>query len=492
MKIDDRLREQFAEQGFIGPFPMLNKEECAEVFSRTRNSPRPPIWSKANAVSSSVFYQVATRADLLEIVRAFLGEDVLLWGASLVRKEAGSVHPWHSDVECSGDAGKALTVWIGLEKTNRQSALQLLSYSHRFGKSLQEVAYEAGKDRSIVQTEDVLQWAQQRDSRSRVENFDVRDGDALLFDGRLWHYSENNNASGTRTALLLQYATPDARIRVRSKGEYGWPLRFSEERPPCIVVSGIDRFGVNQTVPPPAMDPLWPCWIRTMDTLPLETKGEGWKSGHIFKGPTGVMKKLSTHFSILDEGKIPHAPHAHSEEEMLIVLDGHVDIIRVDDREAQSTERLGPGFFVYHAAYQRHTIHSAGPGPATYLMFKWKGKSKADGGEVLKSSTFHIWSGKEKERPGSRRIGIFQSPTLYLNSLRSHLSILEPGAGYPPHADPYDVAIIVMNGNVETLGSQVGPGSVIFYPANEPHGLSNPGTTKATYLVFEFHGSDGK
>ena len=484
------LRGQFEEQGFIGPIGILSKEECKEALCRLRNSAKPAVWPKGNAVSSPFFYELATRKEILDLVKTFLGEDILLWGACLVRKDAGSVHPWHCDVECSGAAGRSVTVWIGLDKTNPDSSLQLLSYSHRLGKTAQQVASEAGKERGNLTTDEVLEWAHRHDSRCRVEKFGVKDGDALLFNVKLWHHSENRNTAGTRTALLLQYATPATEIRVRAKGEYDWPFRFSKDRPPCIVVSGNDRAGVNQTVSPPETDPIWPCWIKAVDSLVFETKQDGWKIGHIFHGPTSCMKKLSSHVSVLDEGKTPHEPHVHKEEELLILLSGTVDIIRVDDTsQARTVERLTPGSFIYHAAYQGHTIHSVGPGPATYLMFKWKGTPNTDEGERLKSSAFHIWSGKEKQRPGYKRIGIFQSPTLYLNNLRSHLSVLEPGAGYPPHGDEYDVAILVLSGDLETLNRQVGPHSVIFYPANELHGMKNTGNTEATYLVFEFHGN---
>ena len=63
-----------------------------------------------------------------------------------------------------------------------------------------------------------------------------------------------------------------------------------------------------------------------------------------------------------------------------------------------------------------------------------------------------------------------------------------PGAGYAPHADPYDVAVIVLEGTVETLGRRVEPCGLIFYKAGEPHGLENPTDHVARYVVFEFHG----
>ena len=42
---------------------------------------------------------------------------------------------------------------------------------------------------------------------------------------------------------------------------------------------------------------------------------------------------------------------------------------------------------------------------------------------------------------------------------------------------------------METLGQRVGPHSVIFCPAGEPHGIRNPGEVVAKYIVFEFHGN---
>jgi hypothetical protein len=84
---------------------------------------------------------------------------------------------------------------------------------------------------------------------------------------------------------------------------------------------------------------------------------------------------------------------------------------------------------------------------------------------------------------------LFEGPTAYLRKLHSHTSTLTPGASYDPHIDDYDVAIILLEGQVETLGKRVGPYSVIFYRAGEPHGMRNPGESMAKYVVFEFHGS---
>ena len=53
--------------------------------------------------------------------------------------------------------------------------------------------------------------------------------------------------------------------------------------------------------------------------------------------------------------------------------------------------------------------------------------------------------------------------------------------------DPYDVAILLLAGTVETLGRTVTAPSVICYQAGEPHGITSVGDVPARYLVFEFH-----
>ena len=92
-----------------------------------------------------------------------------------------------------------------------------------------------------------------------------------------------------------------------------------------------------------------------------------------------------------------------------------------------------------------------------------------------------------RETPFTTRL-LFEGPTAYLGKLHAHVTGLQPGAGYPAHADEYDVAIIVFSGTVETLGKTVGPGGSIYYAAGQPHGMRNVGNDPAKYLVFEFHG----
>lgn len=47
-----------------------------------------------------------------------------------------------------------------------------------------------------------------------VERLELGDGDALFFDGRLWHGSFDTDPTAARTALLLQYARADTPVRM--------------------------------------------------------------------------------------------------------------------------------------------------------------------------------------------------------------------------------------------------------------------------------------
>ena len=247
--------------------------------------------------------------------------------------------------------------------------------------------------------------------------------------------------------------------------------------------------------PAPDADPIWPCWIRAFDE-PLEESASGWNIYRIFNGSTPAMKKLGSHVSVLSAGTTPHAPHGHVEEELIIMLSGEAEIVRLDDAasDESTSVTIGPGAFVYHSAYQCHTIRAVGPGPATYLIFKWKNESEANEAPELESSIIRFdddgASSGTKRSNGWTRRRLLNSPTRYLRKLHCHLSVLEPGAGYSPHPDPYDVAILVLEGTLETLGRRVGRHGVVFYAAGETHGMANVGPTPASYLVFEFHGGN--
>jgi mannose-6-phosphate isomerase-like protein (cupin superfamily) len=478
--------------GFIGPIDLFTREQCELILKHYRRGvpPPQPEWPKDLAVRDRFFYEVAKRPALISLLRPLLGEDIVLWGASVVERAPGQTHIWHTDIETSAPEGRFVTVWVGLENTCRDSALQLISRSHRFGRPIQQEVYERGLQRGEATDEMVKAWAQEHDGLSDFVQPDMNDGQALLFDGGLWHGS-HNAGDRPRTALLLQYAAADTPIVLPAFNHVEWPFRFTSAEPPSVVVTGNSKNG-NVTLPPSACPPgVGPVCSQVHFGSGFEENPAGWIPYHSFQGPTPLLTEMESHFSVLSPGCSPHPPHGHVQEELLIVLRGEAEILvgETSDPNGARIERLRPGSFVYYPAYQYHTIRNTSVSPVTYLMYKWQA-APAEVCHPMQAKVFDIGgvSPPTPSQPISMPV-LFEAPTAYLDKLHAHVTDLQVGAGYPAHIDEHDVAIVVFSGTVETLGKTLGSGGTIYYAAGEPHGMHNVGDERARYLVFEFHRS---
>lgn len=243
--------ESFKSLGFIGPLPLLTPQECRQIIRHERDGarPKPVAWLKGRAASDSFYAHLAADERIVKFLRPVLGNEVVLWGVDVLRRPPGAVHPWHCDIESSAPEGGFVSVWIGIDNTNRDSALKFIAGSHKLGRTIQEEASHRGLKRGEARSTDVLGWAQMLDPEARMIAPEMQDGEAVIFDGRLWHGSHNTSASGTRTALLLQYAAADRPVRMIEGNNFEWPFRFrSEPWPPLLVVSGSGNNAVNRLV----------------------------------------------------------------------------------------------------------------------------------------------------------------------------------------------------------------------------------------------------
>lgn len=493
----DRLVARFERDGFLGPVRIFEPAECRRIAAYLdRPGEAPPDWEKGRAVRERFLFDLAVRPALLSLVTTMLGNDVVLWGATALRRAPGVSHPWHSDIESCTPDGGFLTAWIGIEHTTQESALQVITGSHRLGATVQEVRQATGIRRDLATPEIMLAAARTQDPSAALVQPDMTDGDALLFDGRLWHGSLNRRRRGRRLALLLQYAAANRCIRIPDLAQLDWPFRFrAAPRPPVIVVSGTSACGKNRLVPqPPLSTPSSPMVTTAIHplVLPVDAPKRDWEQFPAFCGPTATLRGMSCHASVLAPGRSPHVPHTHAEEELLIPLRGEVELVIAagPDDPAPRVEHVGPGSFVYYPSGQHHTVRSAGAAAAGYLMFKWQADpvQGAAGRPVLGTSIRRdIDDGDAPSSTGVDMRRVFEGPTTFLGKLHAHVTTLQPGAGYAPHVDGYDVAILTLAGTVETLGVHVDPLSVIYYAAGEAHGMRNVGTGAARYLVFEFH-----
>jgi len=375
-----------------------------------------------------------------------------------------------------------VSVWIGLEETRPETGLSFISGSHLAGRPIQQALAESGRKGEV---EDLLILAREKVPGAKLMHPPVGNGEAFIFDGRTWHGSRHEGRA-RRIAVLLQYARADRRVRF-PLNHHDWPFVYVEDRrPPCIVVAGSAPSGLNDLVPPP---------VNMLDhqihefSVPVSIPGARAASKGFFRGPTPPVAEMECHASILMPGESPHKPHRHAEEELLVVLEGEATLILPDGPEAAAKDHvpLGPGEFSYYPANRWHTLVNLGTAPLSYLVMKWVGptarKGKTLGTKIVSfRETLSAPPAEDKVKAP-----LLNEPTLWLDILHSHFAVRTPGFGYDAHADDHDVAIILLDGNVTTLGRTVKAPAMIYHPAGKLHGLVNTGEVPARYLVFEFH-----
>lgn len=489
---------RFARDGFVVIDQAYGRQELELIRDVLQANPTEHacVWEKDLCACSSNFLALAKHPRILELVHDLLGDDVILWGGTHLERKPGHEHYWHTDIESSSAGDGFVSVWIGLDGTNRESSLKLVPGSHLFGKTVQEAIAEHHKARTATTDRDIEEWARALSPQgSVVVQPDLKDGDALVFDGRIWHGSNNTNSDVTRRALLFQYARADVPVRIPNFSRLTWPFEFQEHpKPPCIQIRGRSPEGLNRIVEPPpvvAPDSVAIAPMRVTIDLGLQVPpGTVRNSVLLFDGHSPNLRKLRIHYSALEPGTSPHPPHAHVDEEILIVLQGRASLRYADGDGAMADHPVAAGDYVYYPAFHPHTLLNTGEAPVVYLMFKWVGTpTKAAHALGLRRHRVeaidpaHTATGFQRDVP-------FSAPTYHLKGLQTHVTTLAPGGGYAAHADEHDVAILVLEGEVETNGQRGCRGDLIYHPAGLDHDMWNRSERPARYLVIEFHGEN--
>jgi quercetin dioxygenase-like cupin family protein len=225
-------------------------------------------------------------------------------------------------------------------------------------------------------------------------------------------------------------------------------------------------------------------------TIPLDPDEQtGWKPYHQFRGTADNADDFSCHVSVLVQGHCPHPPHTHPEEEILLMLAGEANLIlpQMPSSDGNQELPLRRGQFVYYPSHFPHTLRAVSPKPANYLMFKWLALSGVRNGQLGFGCFDALKHRNEGAAEHELRL-LFEGPTGGMRKLHSHATTLPPSVGHASHAHAYESAIVLLEGELETLGRRVGPHSIIFYAGGDPHSIHNPGDVSARYVVFEFHG----
>jgi hypothetical protein len=194
---------------------------------------------------------------------------------------------------------------------------------------------------------------------------------------------------------------------------------------------------------------------------------------------------LNIHYSRLEEGGLAHEVHRHDDEEMLIPISGEVEIIG-----SQRAERVAPGTIaLYYASQDPHTIKALGPGPSTYLAWRWKGAGGDPEGK--QTGRLHdlrplLAEGLEKAAAGqSVTVSLQDGRTRWLGRLQVHLTSLPAVGVEPARTAGHDSVLVLLRGAVEAQGERLSAPAVAFHPAFSERGVRNTVAEPAQYLTVD-------
>jgi mannose-6-phosphate isomerase-like protein (cupin superfamily) len=76
-------------------------------------------------------------------------------------------------------------------------------------------------------------------------------------------------------------------------------------------------------------------------------------------------EKLAMHVSVIHPGQAAHEPHAHEDEEIMFVLEGHAEI-----RMGDETQTVGANTAIFCPPNVLHGIRNAGETPIRYMIIR--------------------------------------------------------------------------------------------------------------------------
>ena len=107
-----------------------------------------------------------------------------------------------------------------------------------------------------------------------------------------------------------------------------------------------------------------PSRAYAFDTLPVKTNpANHMEIRDVFRGKTQTGCPLALHISTLPAGEMPHPPHHHVHEELMLIKQG-----RLRFTISGQTSTVGPGSVVYINSNEEHGLTNVGDEPAQYFV----------------------------------------------------------------------------------------------------------------------------
>jgi XRE family transcriptional regulator, regulator of sulfur utilization len=100
--------------------------------------------------------------------------------------------------------------------------------------------------------------------------------------------------------------------------------------------------------------------------LPRRDTGVG-NRRDLFDGPTVTLDTLEGHITVLNPGQASHAPHQHINEEVIVLIEGNLDV-SINGKISKAEK----GDVLFFSSNDWHAVNNTGTVPALYYVFNWK------------------------------------------------------------------------------------------------------------------------
>jgi hypothetical protein len=206
-----------------------------------------------------------------------------------------------------------------------------------------------------------------------------------------------------------------------------------------------------------------------------------WESFVLFQGPTGCSPSFRVHTSSLAAGQVAHPLHSHEQEEVMVILEGSVDLGMGVGGQPLEVPGLGAGSLVFQSSGIAHTFRGAGPGRARYVVFRWVGGAR----RAAASLPFFIQRGLPA---GGRLRGrpLVQVAPRHLDQLEVRFQALAPGAGLDQ--GPGDLALVLLAGSLACHGRALEAPAVAYLPSGCPREVRNAAAAPAACYAIGLRG----
>lgn len=94
------------------------------------------------------------------------------------------------------------------------------------------------------------------------------------------------------------------------------------------------------------------------------------KGRSFFRGPEHSGFNLEAHETILGPSTETHPPHTHEHEEIIIVMEGTVEVSM-----SGVTEKAEAGSVIYYESNRPHSLRNVGTTPCRYYVIELRGKN---------------------------------------------------------------------------------------------------------------------